>query len=296
MVEGGSQLPLWLDARRCSTRALRELEPAGAGVKSAFTCRGECGRPYVRGVGAEMETEERGTRRWIIWVVVGALALIAVALWLGVAATTRDSAPPAATESGVETEPGTAPGTEESNGATETPLEDGDPDADAEPTDPPREIGIDPQRARPTTTPAVASDSTDKAGSELEPVPPEAVVEAPGGLEVTLVTLEAVEGKAVAGGEISGPAVRATVSIMNKGTEATDLEYVVVNAYTGSDRAPTGTVMQPGGAPFSGSLDPGETSEGVYLFSIAEADRSDVVITVDHRLGQPVVVFQGDLS
>lgn len=118
----------------------------------------------------------------------------------------------------------------------------------------------------------------------------------PSGTVVSLHRLEAVDGIAAAGGETSGPAIRVTVGIDNTTSKPIDLGYVVVNAYTGKDRAPAGTVMQPGGDPFEGSLASGKSATGVYLFSIVPKDRKDVTITVDYGVGEPVVVFEGDLS
>gem|GEM_PF-3472899 len=160
---------------------------------------------------------------------------------------------------------------------------------------PPRNIAVGPDASKPAATPSQIPPASEGVSPELEPVAPESAVAAPGGVVVSLARLEAVDGQAVAPGEISGPAVRATVSIRNTGKSALDLEYVVVNAYTGADRTPAGAIMQPGGKPFGGSLAAGNSAEGVYLFSIEEADREDVTITVDYGVGEPVVVFQGDL-
>lgn len=168
------------------------------------------------------------------------------------------------------------------------------PDPSATPTVPPRDI-VDPDAPRPTETPSPAPSASDSPFAELTPVAPDATVVTPEGVEISLSRLEAVQGEAALAGETSGPAIRVTVRLVNSGSDPLDLEYVTVNAYSGEDRAPAGTVMQPGGAPFEGSLARGDSAEGVYLFTIPEADRKDVTITVDYLFGAQVAVFRGDL-
>lgn len=164
----------------------------------------------------------------------------------------------------------------------------------ATPTVPPRDI-VSPDAPRPSQTPTPAP--TESAGSfpELSPVAPDATIVLDEGIELSLSSLQAVQGEATSAGETSGPAIRATVLVVNTGAEPLDLEYVTVNAYSGKDRAPAGTLTQPGGAPFEGTLAPGESAEGTYLFSVAETHREDVTITVDYLFGARIAVFRGDL-
>lgn len=129
--------------------------------------------------------------------------------------------------------------------------------------------------------------------AELKPVEPDQVVEGEDGMRVALTKIESVTGEAVQPGEIAGPAVRVTVSVTN-GTDAEfNTSALVVNAYVGKDRTPAGSVVAPGGVPFIGRLAPGESTYGVYLFSIAESERSDVTITVDYSTKSAMVVFRG---
>lgn len=242
-----------------------------------------------------MAADQPRTRRAVKWVALGAVVLVAALIVVGVGVIRDDRGVPNTEMASAQSDSGG--GGASDGGGSENPTDPSpEPSAENDPTDPPRDIGIDPQKSRPTESPAVAPAPSDGSGVELEPVAPEAVVEAPAGAVVHLARIEAVQGQAVAGGEISGPAIRVSVTIRNDGTEPIDLEYVVVNAYSGSGRTPAGTLMQPGGEPFVGSLSADESAEGVYLFSIAESDRKDVVITVDYGVGEPIVVFRGDLT
>jgi hypothetical protein len=168
------------------------------------------------------------------------------------------------------------------------------PNPSATPTVPPRDI-VGPDAPRPSQTPSPAPTASDAPFAELTPVAPDATVVTAEGVEISLSRIEAVQGEAALAGETSGPAIRVTVRLVNSGSDPLDLEYVTVNAYSGEDRAPAGTLMQPGGAPFEGSLASGDSADGVYLFTIPEADRKDVTITVDYLFGAPVAVFRGDL-
>lgn len=132
--------------------------------------------------------------------------------------------------------------------------------------------------------------------AELEPVAPSAAVEAPDGMRLALTSIENVDGKAVQPGEVSGPAIRVTITITNNTTSTLNSDLVVVNAYTGKDRRPAGALIRPGGLAFSGPVAAGETTYGIYLFGIPQADRDDVTITVDYRAGSATVVFHGKVG
>lgn len=131
---------------------------------------------------------------------------------------------------------------------------------------------------------------------ELAPAAPTQPVVGGDATTVSLALIEAVQGEAVAPGETSGPAIRVTVRIDNTSDEPLDTSYVVVNAYVGEDRTPAPGLGHPGGAPFEGTLEPGASAEGVFLFSVAPESRSDVLIGVDYRAGQPTVTFRGSLD
>lgn len=238
-----------------------------------------------------MAAEQHGKRRSLKWIALCVVVVVAGLIVLGITLGGEGPSAPVA-------EPTSADSGSDGGGAGggDGSADPSDPSADDEPTEPPRDIAIDPQQPRPTESPEPAPAQADGAGVELEPVAPEAVVDTSRGAEISLARLEAVQGEANVGGEISGPAVRVSVEIRNESAEPMDLEYVVVNAYSGQDRTPAAPIMQPGGDPFSGSLDPGEAAEGVYLFSLEESAREDVTITVDHGAGEPIVVFQGDLA
>jgi len=137
------------------------------------------------------------------------------------------------------------------------------------------------------------ADGTTYTENELPPVAPDETAEGTDGVTAQLRKIEYVTGKAVAAGEISGPAVRLTVRLTNDTDEPLDLSYVAVNAYVGPDRAPASTFVRPGAKPFGGVLEPGESGAGVVLFAISEEQSDDVTVTVDYGADVPALAFQG---
>lgn len=156
-----------------------------------------------------------------------------------------------------------------------------------------------PAPATPAPDPGASEDpgaSDSPIAPELTPVAPTQPAVGEDATTVSLALIEAVEGEAVAPGETSGPAIRVTVRIENTSAEPLDTAYVAVNAYVGADRAPAPGLNHPGGTPFEGAIEPGGSAEGVYLFTVSEESRSDVLIGVDYRPGQPTITFRGALD
>ena len=202
-------------------------------------------------------------RRWPVIAGIAALVVVALAVWLLIARPWATDALPTAPVSTPSSTPTAVP----------TPLTS----ASGAPI-------------TPTPLPT-ASDSP--IAPELAPVEPtQPAVGADGGV-VSLARVEANEGAAVAPGETSGPAIPVTVRIENATDEPLDTAFVVVNAYSGTDRAPAPSLTKPGGAPFEGPIAAGESAEGVYLFTLPADDRSNVTIGVDYRAGEPTVIFEG---
>lgn len=144
-----------------------------------------------------------------------------------------------------------------------------------------------------TTAGAPPAPVTPFAPPEMAPVPLDAPSERESGVVVRLDNIEPVSGEAKLPGEVSGPALRFTITIHNGGSAPIDLGAVVVNAYSGPDETPLEFMTTPGGDPFSGQVQPGGTGRGVYLFSVRGVDKAEVTLTVDPKAGEPASVFRG---
>jgi hypothetical protein len=149
----------------------------------------------------------------------------------------------------------------------------------------------------PTASGSPVPDTTPTApvGQQAPPVAPNATATGDGVI-AELTKIEKVTGKGGTPGEVGGPALRLTVTVTNTGSKAFDASAIVVNALVGADEAPAGTVMQPGGNPFSGQIEPGQAKSGVYIFVIPTNKRSNVSVLVDYQAGSPILVFRGSFS
>ena len=105
----------------------------------------------------------------------------------------------------------------------------------------------------------------------------------------------AVQGVAKGPGEVAGPAVRFTVVIRNDTGKAVDLSSTAVNVYYGSSRTPATPFEQPGGEPFPSRVADHAQVTGAFVFSIPDAYRSQVLLTVDTAVRNPVVAFHGSV-
>ncbi len=152
----------------------------------------------------------------------------------------------------------------------------------------------------PVVTPSRAAGPKATGASQpkdsLDPVGPGTSVEGEDGIRVALTKIEDVQGEAVQPGEVAGPAVRVTVTMTNASKRSFNAGTTVVNAYVGKDLTPAGMLVRPGGVPMYGTLRPGETTYGVYIFTIPTERRDDVTITVDYQAKAPTVVFRGKIG
>lgn len=216
----------------------------------------------VEGKSSGTESAESPSRRRTIWWVVAAVAaVVVIGVGIAFAVAPRD----AVAES-------TPTGTSSAN-----------PSASVSPS--PSGSATSPS----ATTPAEADPFPEQA-----PVAPQETGSADG-ISAALVKFESVTGEVTGSGDVAAAAVRVTVDITNTGSSALDLNLVVMNAYMGAERDPAETYEQPGGQPVSGSLEPGATATGVYLFRIPEDRRDDVTFVLDYRAGQPAITFRGQV-
>jgi len=131
---------------------------------------------------------------------------------------------------------------------------------------------------------------------QLEPVPLDETAEFGDEVSAELVELAPVEVEGEVPGEISGPAIRVTVRLINGTSQPLSLDAVTVFLYTGAGLTPAPQIGDEEGVVFRGSLAPGGSAEGAYTFSVAEDQRDDVSVTVSHSPTSTVVVFNGAVS
>lgn len=130
---------------------------------------------------------------------------------------------------------------------------------------------------------------------EMTPTRPTVQVTQENDVRVSLTKVEPVQGEARLPGEVAGPAIRVTVRVQNGASKTLNLDNARVTAYYGADDTPAG-VLTVGGRELTGKLAPGDSADGVYLFTVPTEDRGNVRITVDTAAGVPVAVFTGKMG
>ena len=105
--------------------------------------------------------------------------------------------------------------------------------------------------------------------------------------ELTFITVTGTRA-----GEVSGPAIRVALELVNGTGETISLGAVTVNAYFGLEIQPAPPFdSDTEREPFAGTLATGETARGTYVFGIPEG-QEDVVVTVSKSPDSPLVVFR----
>jgi hypothetical protein len=153
---------------------------------------------------------------------------------------------------------------------------------------------VAPAPGSPTAAPAPGS------ADELPPALPQVeltdTASVGDGVSVEVATIERFEGEAVGPGNVSGPAVRVTVRITNDTAEPLDVDSVSVNVGLGPDVTPAPPLDDVSRAPFSGTVAPGGTAEGRYVFRLPPGAQDPAVVEVGYRPGAPLALFVGPLT
>lgn len=147
----------------------------------------------------------------------------------------------------------------------------------------------------PTPEPTGPTEDVDEAPPTLPEVPLDAEG-AVGDVVVRLPAIEAIEGTAVGPGNITGPALRVTVRVENGTAEPVALGGVAVNLAYGPDRTPASPLDDPSRRPFATMVEPGESAEGVYVFTVPADQRDRVAIEVGYEAGAPLLLFTGPVA
>lgn len=142
----------------------------------------------------------------------------------------------------------------------------------------------------PTTT---GQWDVNQAPPSLAPVRLDAPAAEGNGIIARVVSTQAIEGSATGPGNVDGPALRVTVRITNGTAHPVPLDGVAVNLAYGRALTPASPLDDPSQAPFSGTVGPGASANGVYVFTIAVRDRASLTLTVGYQAGAPILVFTG---
>ena len=157
------------------------------------------------------------------------------------------------------------------------------------------------------TTSAPASPTSDAAQpaptSNPDDLPPalpavalDSVADAGNGITATLPLIESIQGSGTGPGNVAGPALRVTVRVHNDTADPLSLDGVAVNMAYGADKTPASPLDDPSQAPFSGAIGPGETADGVYVFSVPADARDAITVDLSYQAGAPRLLFTGPVG
>jgi hypothetical protein len=125
-----------------------------------------------------------------------------------------------------------------------------------------------------------------------EPVPLDASTQVDE-VTVSLQGIEAIQGTATGPGDVGGPALRVTVRLENATVDPLDLLGVSVGMTYGDEHVPASPLGDPSAVSFAGTLEPGGTAEGVYVFRVPADARDAVTVSVGYQPGAAYAVFTG---
>lgn len=150
----------------------------------------------------------------------------------------------------------------------------------------------------PTTEAPEPDGSVNPSEAEELPTVPAVAIEEEAdfgdGVTARVTKMAAVDAEAAGAGEIGGPAVAVTIELTNGTRASLPLDAVNVLLSYGSQDTPALPVIGDGRAKsLSGSLKPGASRKGVYVFTLAPNDRDAVTLTVSHTSLSPIVAFEG---
>lgn len=109
---------------------------------------------------------------------------------------------------------------------------------------------------------------------------------------VTLPSIKAIEAKGHGPGEVSGPALAVTVKVTNNGHDDVDLTSTVVNL-TAANGDPGSMMTGSPANPLPGSVKPGKSASGVYVFAVPRGQRDPIIVEASINADLPVAVFRG---
>ncbi len=127
------------------------------------------------------------------------------------------------------------------------------------------------------------------------PIPVTATADFGTGVTTKVVSNKKISFSAHLPGEISGPAAQVTLQFTNNSAAAVSLSHVVVNDQDAKGTPMVSNQSSPA-APVTGSLAPGASTTGVYVFSLTSSYVAPLTISVSYSTAAPVVLFVGDVS
>jgi hypothetical protein len=148
----------------------------------------------------------------------------------------------------------------------------------------------------PTPAPTGPTSNVDELPVARPEVPLDAQAAVGNGIVAAIPRIDAIQGTAVGRGSIAGPALRVTIRIVNGTGAPVSLDGVAVNMSYGPDDVPASPLADSSQRPFAGTVPPGDTANGVYVFQVPADERSPVTVEVGYQAGAPLLLFTGPVD
>ena len=146
----------------------------------------------------------------------------------------------------------------------------------------------------PTPTPTGPTSNVDALPTATAEVPLDSPAAVGNGVVANLTAIEGIQGTANGPGNVSGPAIRVTVHVVNGTAAPITLAGAAVNMYYGADDTPASPLDDPSARPFGiDMIAPGDAADGVYVFSVPADQRDKVTVEVGYEAGAPLLLFSG---
>lgn len=113
------------------------------------------------------------------------------------------------------------------------------------------------------------------------------------GMTVAIADLAAVQGVADEPGEVTGDAVKVSVTLTNTGTTPADTSGVLVDLEAGPNAVPGLALRGSESAILPPSIEPGASATADYVFVVDSNQRARVSVLVNYSVSAPVAVFEG---
>lgn len=147
------------------------------------------------------------------------------------------------------------------------------------------------------TVPAPEGGTIEETVPPVEPAPSQEAelgdtADLEDGVAVTVTDVEQLDVEAHTPGEIAGPAVALTIAVVNGTDQTIDLSTAMVSVTGSAGSYGQATTSEPY-SPFTGSVQPGGESSGVYVFRLPAEEREALEVSVEYVAGAPIALFVG---
>lgn len=125
-------------------------------------------------------------------------------------------------------------------------------------------------------------------------VPLEASSHVGGRITADVTSIDRISAEARLPGEVAGPALAVHVGLENDSSRQLDVGGVTVTLED-ADGTPSVSLSSAPAEPFSGTIEPGESAEAVYVFAFEHSQSQPITVGINYSADEPVALFVGNV-